>query len=158
MWRRSVFEEMKRMQQAMDAMFDKLTDRTFWGEFDKPLLTAPNSKVPAKSNYKIPASNVWEDEKAIHVHLEIPGVEKENIKLHIDERGIDVSAKTSYEIKRNTKNKKSYESKKYEFKRYFSLPTSADTSNAQADYNNGLLKINIPKRKEKTKRRRLDVK
>lgn len=91
---------------------------------------------------------VFETGSEVVVIIEIPGVEKEDIRLNVSESGIEVSVEKGAEKKVEKRGLLSYESRYYGYRRYFPLPLGADPSGAKAAYHNGLLEVRIPKPKK----------
>ena len=78
-----------------------------------------------------------------------PGLSKEDFKLNLSHNNLTISAykENKQEEKQNekfTRREFSYSS----FQRTFTLPTSVDSESIQANYADGVLKIEIPKREK----------
>lgn len=80
-----------------------------------------------------PLVDVMEDERRIRVVAELPGVEKEDIKLHATERTLVISV--------DTKERKYYKE--------LELPGKADPPSAKSSYKNGVLEVELKKMEEK---------
>jgi len=160
--RYSIFDEMRRMQEQMDAMFDNFFGGDpFFGKTQN-LLEGPSKKGDlVSSNYKQPLSDVYETEKEVIAEIEMPGMNKKDIKVHVSDDGIEIKAETNAEIKHEDKKKGMYRfERNYSgFCRHFSLPSNVDASKANAEYKDGVLKITVPKLKvEEHKKKLLDIK
>ena|SRR3569832_1497861 len=106
---------------------------------------------------RVPAANISETPDHYLVELAAPGLKKDDFKLQLDQNVLSISAE------RETKNEeKNYNKREYSyssFVRSFTLPESADDSNIEAEYTDGILKISIAKREEaKSIRRQIEVK
>jgi HSP20 family protein len=96
-----------------------------------------------------PASSATLDDR-YHLSIESPGVTKKDLNIEIDEGVLSISGekKSSVEGERGIK-----EIVYGAFTRKFTLPEDADIDNIKADYRNGVLEINIPRKEpEKTSR------
>jgi HSP20 family protein len=101
-----------------------------------------------KAGINFPPVNIAETADGYHVELNAPGRNKEDFKLNIDNGLLTIS----YEKKEETKNEDvksvrrefSFQS----FKRSFSLEDKVDAVNIQAKYENGILKVYLPKKAE----------
>jgi HSP20 family protein len=101
-----------------------------------------------KAGLNFPTVNLAETTDGYHVELNAPGRNKEDFKINLDNGLLTIS----YEKKEETKNEDvkslrrefSFQS----FKRSFSLEDKVDAANIQAKYENGLLKIYLPKKAE----------
>jgi len=93
-----------------------------------------------------PRVDIIDEEKQIIVYAELPGVNKEDLNISLNEEKM---LTLSGEKKRD----KDLEGKSFvrservysEFKRSFVLPDNADIDKINAKYDNGLLKLTIPK-------------
>jgi len=103
---------------------------------------------PSTDVNSIPAANVFETPAAYVLEINAPGRNKEDFKLNLDKDLLTVS----YE-KKEESSSEDFKSVRREFhfnsfKRSFSLDDKIDTSNIQAKYENGILKIDLPKKPE----------
>ena len=97
---------------------------------------------------KVPSVNISESDSAFEVELAVPGLKKEDLKINLEKDVLSVSAEkkteTTDENKKFSKREYNYTS----FSRSFTLPESADQSNIEADYADGILKLTIAKKEE----------
>lgn len=84
---------------------------------------------------------ITEDNNNVYVEINVPGFEKSEFDINIEDKYINISAKK--EIKEE---KKEAETAVY---LAYRLPSKVDITNAKATYINGMLKITLPKSKEK---------
>ena len=91
--------------------------------------------------------DITQDEKRYVLITEIPGVNKSDLKIEIFEKTFKISGtkKEPDELKNKTLyfNKMSFG----DFNQKFNLPDKIDRSKIQASFNNGILKVIIPKEK-----------
>ena len=96
----------------------------------------------------VPAVNIEEREKDFSLSFAVPGKNKDNFEIEVGKDVLSVSANTqdNYENtdERFSRREFSYQS----FKRSFTLPDSVDTTKIKAKYTDGILTIDLPKRKE----------
>lgn len=111
------------------------------------------TNVPAESNkepvrFRQATSNIFETEKDFVAEIEIPGVDKKDVEINITKDGFEVKAKK--EIKKEVENSKTgyyrIERSSTGFYRRFGLPEYVDIENAKASFENGVLRIAVPKR------------
>jgi HSP20 family protein len=74
-----------------------------------------------------PIIDVFESEDEVHVVAEMPGVDKEDIKIDATETSLDISAKTE----------------NMEYSEHVELPVSVHTDSAKASYKNGVLDVTL---------------
>jgi len=108
---------------------------------------------------RVPAANISETPDHYHVELAAPGLKKDDFKLQLDQNVLTISVEQRSE---DTSAEKSYNKREYSyssFVRSFTLPESADDNSIEAEYADGILKINISKKEEaRAVRRQIEVK
>lgn len=105
-----------------------------------------SSKQPnAKVSKFLPNADIVEAENAFEIHAAIPGINKEDFKIEIEKNLLTLSGERKLENEELSKNFKLVETNFGKFSRSFTLPENADTDKIEAIYENGILKINIPK-------------
>jgi HSP20 family protein len=108
---------------------------------------------------RVPAVNISESENNYHVELAAPGLKKEDFKLNLDRNTLTISVEQSADHQDNQKNYSKREYSYSSFVRSFTLPESADYSQIDATYIDGILRIDIAKREEaKAVRRQIEIK
>ena len=107
---------------------------------------------------RVPAANISESANEFHLELAAPGLKKEDFKLNLERNVLSISVEQrsdDQQEKNMTKREYSYSY----FVRSFTLPESADENGIQASYNDGILSIDIPKKKEaKNLSRQIEIK
>lgn len=103
---------------------------------------------------KCPAHDVIENDDEFIIEMELAGVKKEDINIDTenDELTIDAERKKDEKLKYNRK--ESYVGK---FKRSFILPDNVNAEKIQAELNNGILTIIIPKVIDEAKKKKMIV-
>jgi len=108
---------------------------------------------------KTPAVNIAETESEFHIELAVPGLKKEDFKINLDKNVLSVSAEKKAE---NVEEGKKYSKREYSyssFVRSFTLPEVADQAKIDAEYTDGILKLNVAKKQEaKVQTREISVK
>jgi HSP20 family protein len=95
-----------------------------------------------------PAVNINETSKEFNLEFAAPGFKKDDFKVNIDDNVLTISAETKSEKNEETKK---YTRKEYSynsFTRSFTLPENVNTENIDAKYDNGILKLSVPKKEE----------
>ena len=103
---------------------------------------------PSTDVNSIPAANVFETPSAYVLEINAPGRNKEEFKLNLDKDLLTVSYEKKEENAQDDLKSVRREFHFNSFKRSFSLDDKIDTSNIQARYENGILKIDLPKKPE----------
>jgi HSP20 family protein len=99
----------------------------------------------------MPAVNVEEDEKEYRIEVAAPGLEKEDLKVSVNDGVLTISSEK--EIEKEDK-KDSYIRREFgytSFCRSFTLPEEVNSDKIIAKHKNGVLHISIPKAEVKVK-------
>jgi len=108
------------------------------------------SNLPVERNVKTFSSvpvNIHEDENGYHLEFNAPGKKKDEFVIKLEENILTVSTESkkveepSYQTLRR-------EFKIAEFKRSFTLDNKVDNEGIQAKYEDGILKVFLPKKAE----------
>ena len=94
----------------------------------------------------VPSANVSETLKEYLVELAAPGLERKDFKVAIDNHTLTISSEKSDEKKEEKEGYSRREFSYSSFSRSFSLPDNVKETNIDAKYQNGILKISIPKK------------
>lgn len=90
---------------------------------------------------------VTEDDKAYTIKAEIPGVNKEDIKISVDGNLVSISAEVKKETEKK-EGKKVVHSERYygQVSRSFTLDQDVEQGEAKASYKDGVLEAVLPKK------------
>ncbi len=94
-----------------------------------------------------PAVDVAEDTETIHVKVEVPGMDEKDLKVNFEDGLLTISGERQFERK-DDRNYHRIERAYGSFTRAFSLPRTVDAAKIVANYRNGVLEIEIPKKEE----------
>lgn len=99
-------------------------------------------------NEDLPATNVSENKKEYKLELEIPGFDKEDIAIEIDNNVLKISAKKEFRQEEKDEQEKilRQEFSSTSFSRSFALPDNVDTENIVANQKHGILNVVLPKK------------
>jgi HSP20 family protein len=105
----------------------------------------------------IPRLDLLENEQAYEIQAEMPGVEKEDLKVAIDHQRVTIEGECRKANERREGENVVYsERSARKFMRSFTLPSEVDEGAAQARLDNGVLHLTLPK-KQGGAARRIDV-
>jgi len=96
--------------------------------------------------------DISEDEKAIYLSADIPGVKKEDVKVSIEDDVISISAERTQEEEEKKKNYHRVERSWGSLSRSFTIGDNVDSDNITANYDNGVLKVVVPKKEPEAKK------
>ncbi len=141
------WDDFRRFEEMMNRMFEE-----FWGRPSRRRLLPSGERgavVPAE--YREPFIDVIETDKEVIATAEMPGLEKQDIKLNVTEDRLEISAETKHEEKKEEKGYVYRERRSGSYYRAISLPSPVDPDKSKASYKNGVLEIKMPKTEVKKK-------
>lgn len=100
------------------------------------------------TNTTVPMVNVKEDDDMFTIEMAAPGMKKEDFKVDLHNNVLTISSESEQE---NEQEEDKYTRREYayhSFQRSFTLPPSADGEKIEAKYEDGVLKLSIPKKEE----------
>jgi HSP20 family protein len=129
--RKNNWNPIQELKQEMDRLFE-----TAWSD--------PAETLAATRSWQ-PSCDLTEDQDHYLLSLEMAGVPKEQIKIEVVENQLVVSGERKYED-RKKEHGISYTERRYgKFQRSFALPIGLDTEKIEANCQDGVLRILIPK-------------
>ena len=124
--------------------YPTLLDRLFNGE-----LYDWSNKNFSSTSTSLPMVNIKESTEGFDVELAAPGYEKKDFKIESNHGVLTISSEKTRE--NVTKEGEYFSRQEYSYQsfcRSFTLPDTADTDKINATYENGILKVSIPKKEE----------
>jgi len=121
--------------------------------FDDDFFPAINSRTSS-----MPAVNIREDEKHFGLELAVPGIDKKDLKIDINEDVLTISSETKNESEENKDGYKRKEFSYTSFCRSFYIPENVDRDKIEANYKDGILNVSLPKMKEEKNKITREVK
>ncbi|MCW8797283.1 MAG: Hsp20/alpha crystallin family protein [Chlorobium sp.] len=100
--------------------------------------------------------DVSEDEKAIYIDADMPGMNKEDVKISMDEDVLTITAERKHEEEEKKKDYHRVERSYGSMSRSFSLGENVDLDNVDATYENGELRVVVMK-KEPTEKKAKEI-
>jgi HSP20 family protein len=103
----------------------------------------------SQTNTTLPSVNVKENPDEYEVEMAAPGMDKGDFKVEVNQGILTISSEKK--IENEDQDKGNYTRREFSYQsfcRSFSLPISVDSEKIYAKYENGLLKVVIPKREE----------
>lgn len=122
--------------------------RPFWdvSEFDKFFEDMP--MVPSTVHAFTPAVDVYQDKDNVIVEIPLAGVDPNKVSITIENDVLKIEGSMEHKSEIDEKNYYRKEVRAGSFYRAVALPTQVKGSDAKADFENGMLKITIPKAEE----------
>jgi HSP20 family protein len=134
--RREPFREFSTQQDRINRL-NRLFRESYNPEGPEEALTTTNYAPPV---------DIYEDEHNITLKIDVPGIDEKDIDVRIEGNTLTVHGERKIEKEEKEENFRRVERQYGEFTRSFTLPSSLDTGQVNANYNNGVLKIALAKK------------
>lgn len=95
-----------------------------------------------------PAVDIYEDENQLVLTAEVPGIDEKDIEIKLEDNTLSIHGERKMEKETKEENYHRIERAYGSFYRSFTLPNYIDQEKIQAEHENGVLKITMPKRPE----------
>ena len=95
---------------------------------------------------RIPGVNIVENDKDFTFEMAAPGFQKNDFKVEIEDNVLNITAEKEEQEEEEDKNYKRKEYSYNSFTRSFTLPENSITEKLDAKYENGILKLTLPKK------------
>jgi HSP20 family protein len=92
-----------------------------------------------------PNVDILENDDAFEIHAELPGVTQEDVKITLDNNTLTLSGEKKQVVKDERNNALRIERSYGKFERSFSLPSSIKSDAVRANFEDGVLRIVLPK-------------
>lgn len=96
----------------------------------------------------LPAVNIREDEKRYSLELAVPGMERKDLKIDINEDVLTISSESKNEKEEEKNGYKRREFSYSSFCRSFYIPENVNRDKIEASYKDGILTVGLPKQEE----------
>src|SRR5437879_7964186 len=130
--------EFSGLQDRMNRM-NRLFRESFSPECPEEALTTTSFAPPV---------DIYEDEHTITLKLEVPGIDEKDIDVRVEGNTLSVHGERKIEKEEKEENFRRVERQYGSFTRSFTLPSSVDPAQVSADYDKGVLNINLAKKAE----------
>lgn len=123
------WQEIDTMQRQFDRLFEQIVP----------------AKVEPRNFIKVPAAEIQDTSDAIHLKLEVPGMEAKDLDVNVTENAVYISGerKTDNITEENGSTRSEFYYGK--FQRVIPLPARIQNSNVTAEYKDGILNLTLPK-------------
>ncbi len=116
--------------------------------FEDAVSTARTEEKDMISSSWAPAVDIYEDEKELVLTAEIPGINEKDVNIKIEDNTLIIHGERKLEKETREENYHRIERAYGSFYRSFTLPNHIDQDKIQAEHENGVLKITMPKKPE----------
>ena len=140
--------------EEMDRLFERVLPRGWlrpWA-WEAPLL----NEFGEPFDIRMPRMDVIDGEESVVIRAEVPGVDKKDIEVSVNDTSVAIKGKVMRETKEEKGDYCRCEIGSGEFSRTVGLPCAVDASKASAHVKDGMLELTLPKI-EKAKRHALKI-
>jgi HSP20 family protein len=103
-----------------------------------------------------PSVDIYEDTNRLILEAELPGMNRDDFDISVENNVITLKGERKFEKKTEGDNYHRVERSYGTFTRSFTLPQTVTAEGATADFENGVLRVALPKREE-TKARKIEI-
>ncbi len=128
------WQEMNSLQRQLNRLFDDALTPDNWDNFG--------------NLSKVPAAELTETDDALHLKLEVPGMEAKDLDIQVMADRVAISGERKSETKSEADGNIRSEFRYGKFQRVIPLPSRIQNANVTADYKDGILNLTLPKLEE----------
>ena len=143
MMNRDPWSELFDLQSSINQLFDQ--------SYGQP------SQPTAALNTWTPAVDVYEDENAFLIKVDLPEINKEDVKVNLNENVLSLTGERRFEHEDKRDGYHRVERSYGQFYRSFTLPPNVNVEAINAEFRDGVLRLTLPKREE-AKPKQIEVK
>ena len=103
-----------------------------------------------------PKVDIFENSDHLVLEAELPGMNRDDFELSFENNTLTLKGERKFEKKSEGDNYHRVERSYGTFTRSFTLPATITAEGASAEFNNGVLRVSLPKREE-TKARKIEI-
>ncbi len=111
-------------------------------------VTARGEERDMISSTWAPSVDIYETENAIIMNAEVPGIDEEDIEIKIEDNTLTINGERKLEKETSEENYHRIERSYGSFYRSFTIPRQIDQDKINAEHDNGVLRITMPKKPE----------
>jgi HSP20 family protein len=132
------WHEMNSLQRQLNHLFEDALTSDNWGDFG--------------NLSKVPAAELTETDDAVHLKLEVPGMEAKDLDVQVMADRVAIAGERRSETNTQQDGKTRSEFRYGKFQRVIPLPVRIQNTNVTADYKDGILNLTLPKLEEEKNR------
>jgi HSP20 family protein len=128
------WQEMNSLQHQLNRLFDDVLTPNHWGELG--------------NLDRFPAAELTETEDALHLKLEVPGMEAKDLDIQVTVDHVLITGDRKSETTTEESGRTRSEFRYGKFKRVIPLHARIQNTNVTAEYKDGILNLTLPKAEE----------
>ena len=108
-----------------------------------------DTRVPSETSFiKVPAAEMTQTPDAVHLKLELPGIDAKDLDIQVTENAVSISGERKSETKTENKGMTRTEFHYGKFQRVIPLSVKIQNTDVKAEYKDGILNLTLPKKEE----------
>lgn len=127
------FREIDTLQREMNRLFDRMSFPT---------------ELEDLGTVFVPAAEISQTPEAVHLKLEIPGIEAKDLDVQVTSESVSISGERKSETRTEEDGMTRTEFRYGKFQRVIPLPARIENTKVEAEYKDGILKLVLPKAEE----------
>ena len=112
---------------------------------------------PVRTPFDVMKCDIYEKDGKYHIIMDVPGYDKEDINIEVDNGYLTISAETKEEENEEKKNYIRRERRYGKFSRSFYVG-DIDADSIEAEFKKGTLKVCVPKAEERSTKKQIEIK
>jgi len=129
-------------------MLQTITRKSFRPFYMPNIFDVDLFPLVSTGNNSMPAVNIREDDEFFTIDLAVPGIDKKDLKIDINEDVLTISSESKNEKEENKDGYKRKEFSYSSFSRSFYIPENVNKEKIEANYKDGVLTVALPKQEE----------
>jgi len=129
-------------------MLPTITRKSFRPFYMSDLFNDDYFPVFQNRTSSMPAVNIKEDDNKFTLQLAVPGMDRNDLKIDINEDVLTISSESKHETEENKDGYKRKEFSYASFCRSFYIPENVNREKIEASYKDGILTVGLPKQEE----------
>lgn len=135
------------------ALFDPTDEFNYLQEqinrmFNESMRLSPGSTSALNADNWGPSVDIHENPESYEIEADLPGMKKEDINIDLQGNVLTLSGERKHESESSAGDEVRIERRYGRFLRSFTLPQNVDPESIKANYQNGVLKLVLPKKEE----------
>jgi HSP20 family protein len=130
----STWNSFNDLQRQMNGLIEAFFDR--------------ESLLPQEVQDWAPSAELTENSTELTLSVELPGVEEKDVKIELVGNRLSISGERKTEAAKDDDDRKVHRSERFygSFQRNLILPSNIDSAKIEAKYDNGMLRVHLPKK------------
>ena len=131
-----------------DPFRDLVTLRDGMNRLFEDVVTSRGEEKDLVASSWAPSVDIFETENEVVLTAEVPGIDEKDIEIKVEDNSLTIRGERKFEKETKEENYHRIERSYGSFFRSFTLPSYVDQDKVEAQYENGVLKIQMPKKVE----------